>query len=152
MTRRLLLAIAFLAVGIPITAAAPATHSPAAATLITVYKDPDCGCCKAWVEYLRKHGYRVDAKDTGDMNAIKTNLGVPPSLVSCHTALVGGYIIEGHVSAEDIARLLVTKPKIAGLAVPGMPSGSPGMEGGPPVHYQVIAFTKAGKTSVFANH
>jgi hypothetical protein len=152
MTKKFLIALGFVAACIPMSAAAPATHSPAAPTLITVYKDPDCGCCKAWVDYLRKHGYRIDAKDTRDMNTIKTNLGVPPSLVSCHTALVGGYIIEGHVSAEDIARLLRSKPKIAGLAVPGMPSGSPGMEGAPPVHYQVIAFTRAGKTSVFANH
>lgn len=152
MTRRLLIGIAVFAAFIPITAAAPAALSVAFSPLITVYKDPDCGCCKAWVEYLRKHGYRVDAKETGDLNTIKTNLGVPRSLVSCHTALVGGYVIEGHVPAEDIARLLKTKPSIAGLAVPGMPSGSPGMDGAPPVHYQVIAFTRTGKASVFANH
>jgi hypothetical protein len=142
------IAVAFL----PVTAAAPVSHDIAPPPLITVYKDPDCGCCKAWVDYLRKHGYRVDAKDTRDVDTIKMNVGVPRSLMSCHTALVGGYIIEGHVPAEDIARLLAQKPKIAGLAVPGMPGGSPGMDNAPHVHYQVIAFTRAGKTSVFANH
>jgi len=152
MTRKFFIAITFCALCIPIRAAAPAARSTAAAISITVYKDPDCGCCKAWVEYLRKRRYLVDAKDTRDLSTIKANLAVPSALASCHTALVGGYIIEGHVPAEDIARLLRTKPKIAGLAVPGMPSGSPGMEGGQAVHYQVLAFTRAGKTSVFARH
>lgn len=149
-TKSLVLAALALAL-LPIKAAAPAMTT-AASPLVTVYKDPDCGCCKAWVEYLRKHGFRVDAKDTRDMDQIKANLGVPGPLVSCHTAIVGGYIIEGHVPAEDIQKLLKLKPKIAGLAVPGMPSGSPGMEGPPPVHYQVIAFERSGKTRVFANH
>jgi hypothetical protein len=136
----------------PLTAAAPVSHSATAPTLITVYKDPDCGCCKAWVEYMRKHGYRVDTKDTRDLDRINATVGVPAALAGCHTALVGGYVISGHVPAEDIARLLKQKPKIAGLAVPGMPAGSPGMEGPPPVHYQVIAFDRSGRTSVFAKH
>jgi hypothetical protein len=136
---------------LPIQAAAPATKLRAS-PLLTVYKDPDCGCCKSWVEYLRKHGFRIEAKDTRDMDQVKVNLGVPKSLMSCHTAIVGGYIIEGHVPAADIERLLKQKPKIAGLAVPGMPTGSPGMEGSPPVHYQVIAFERSGKTRVFSNH
>ena len=152
MKTRFLLVIAIVAGLSPLTAASPPSAPPKPATLVTVYKDPGCGCCKAWVEYMRKHGYRVDVKDTGDLNQIKTNLGVPAALAGCHTALIGGYIIEGHVPAEDIARLLKQKPKIAGLAVPGMPAGSPGMEGSPPVHYQVIAFQRSGKTSVFANH
>lgn len=152
MIKKLVGLFGIIAALLPVSAAAPASHASTPAPIITVYKDPDCGCCKAWVEYLRKHGYRVDAKDTREMNTIKANLGVPQSLVSCHTALVGGYIIEGHVPAEDIARLLKQKPKIAGLAVPGMPAGSPGMEGPPPVHYQVIAFSRSGKTSVFASH
>lgn len=150
--KKTILAIGIVAALIPMRAAAPAVpRAPSTASLI-VYKDPDCGCCKAWVEYMKKHGYRVDAKDTRDMAQIKAQLGVPKSLAACHTALIGGYIIEGHVPAEDIARLLKTKPKIAGLAVPGMPAGSPGMEGPPPAHYQVIAFARSGKTSVFANH
>ena len=136
----------------PLKAAAPASAVASALPVVTVYKDPDCGCCKAWVEYLRKHGFRVDAKDTRDMESVKANVGVPKPLTSCHTAVVGGYIIEGHVPAPDIEKLLKQKPKIAGLAVAGMPAGSPGMEGPPPVHYQVIAFERSGKTHVFANH
>ena len=119
---------------------------------ITVYKDPSCGCCKNWVEYLVKHGYQVDAKDTPDMPAIKRTLGVPAGLIACHTAVVNGYLIEGHVSAEDIDRLLAQKPKIAGLAVPGMPAGSPGMDGPRTQRYQVLAFDKNGKTTVFSTH
>ena len=119
---------------------------------ITVYKDPSCGCCKNWVEYLVKHGYQVDAKDTPDMPAVKRTLGVPAGLTSCHTAVVNGYLIEGHVSAEDIDRLLAQKPKIAGLAVPAMPAGSPGMDGPRTQRYQVLAFDKNGKTTVFSTH
>ena len=136
---------------LPLKAAAPETK-PAPLPLVTVYKDPDCGCCKSWVEYMRKHGFRINAKDTREMDQVKANMGVPQSLVACHTAIVGGYVIEGHVPAEDIQRLLKQKPKIAGLAVAGMPAGSPGMEGPPPVHYQVIAFERSGKTRVFVNH
>ena len=120
--------------------------------VITVYKDPGCGCCKKWVEHLIKHGYQVNAKDTPDMQAIKTSLGVPDKLAACHTAVVNGYLIEGHVPAEDIERLLTQKPKIAGIAVPGMPAGSPGMEGPTSQHYQVFAFDKKGQTKVFASH
>jgi hypothetical protein len=119
---------------------------------ITVYKDPSCGCCKNWIQYLIKHGYTVNAKDTPDMNDVKQNLGVPAGLTSCHTAVVNGYLIEGHVSAEDIDRLLAQKPKIAGLAVPGMPSSSPGMDGPRTKGYQVLAFDKTGRTTVFSTH
>jgi hypothetical protein len=119
---------------------------------ITVYKDPSCGCCKNWIQYLVKHGYQVDAKDTPDMAGIKRTLGVPAGLTSCHTAVVNGYLIEGHVSVEDIDRLLAQKPRIAGIAVPGMPVGSPGMDGPRSQRYQVIAFDKTGKTSVFSTH
>jgi len=119
---------------------------------ITVYKDPACGCCKNWIAYLVKHGYRVDAKDRPDMPGIKSSLGVPAALTSCHTATVNGYLIEGHVSAEDIDRLLAEKPKIAGIAVPGMPAGSPGMDGPRTQHYEVLAFDKNGKTTVFSKH
>jgi hypothetical protein len=134
-----------------VTAAAP-TVMPAAKPTITVYKDPNCGCCKNWIEHLRKHGFTVDAKDTPDMATIKSTLGVPSDLRSCHTAVVAGYLIEGHVPAVDIDRLLASKPKVKGLAVPAMPMGSPGMEGGEAQHYQVVAFDKGGKTSVFAKY
>lgn len=119
---------------------------------ITVYKDPGCGCCKSWIEHLMKHGYHVDAKDTPDMSGIKRGLGIPDGLSACHTAVVNGYLIEGHVPAADIARLLKEKPKVAGLAVPGMPLGSPGMEGPRTQHYQVLSFDKVGKTKVFASY
>ncbi|MFL5485080.1 MAG: DUF411 domain-containing protein [Gemmatimonadaceae bacterium] len=119
---------------------------------ITVYKSPTCGCCKSWIEHVKKHGYQVDAKDTPDMAEIKRTLGVPDGLTSCHTAIVNGYLIEGHVPAADIDRLLAQKPKVAGLAVPGMPMGSPGMEGPTPQPYQVMSFDKSGKTAVFAKH
>ena len=119
---------------------------------ITVYKDPNCGCCKNWIQYLVKHGYQVNAKDTPDMQGIKKTLGVPADLASCHTAVVSGYLIEGHVSAEDIDRLLAQKPKIAGLAVPGMPGSSPGMDGPRTKPYQVLSFDKNGKTAVFSTH
>ena len=135
------------------TGAAPVSPivSPKTPT-ITVYKDPGCGCCKNWIEHLIKHGYRVDAKDTPGMTEVKRTLGVPDRLSACHTAVVNGYLIEGHVPAADIARLLKEKPKVAGLAVPGMPMGSPGMEGPRTQHYQVLSFDKAGKTKVFASY
>jgi hypothetical protein len=133
------------------TAAAPTVVAPKKPT-ITVYKDPSCGCCKNWIEHLIKHGYRVDAKDTPDMAQIKSTLGVPADLRSCHTAVVEGYLIEGHVPAADIDRLLAAKPTVKGLAVPGMPMGSPGMEGAMKQRYQVIAFDRNGKNRVFASY
>ena len=135
------------------TGAAPASIDAAAKRpAITVYKDPGCGCCKSWIQHLIKHGYQVDAKDTPQMTEIKRSLGVPDGLSACHTAIVNGYLIEGHVPAADIARLLKEKPKVAGLAVPGMPMGSPGMEGPRAQHYQVLSFDKTGKTKVFASY
>jgi hypothetical protein len=133
------------------TAAAPTVVAPKKPT-ITVYKDPSCGCCKNWIEHLIKHGYRVDAKDTPDMAQIKSTLGVPADLRSCHTAVVEGYLIEGHVPAAEIDRLLAAKPAVKGLAVPGMPMGSPGMEGAMKQRYQVIAFDRNGKNRVFASY
>jgi len=146
------LTVAFIALALT-TAAAPISLPEAAKKpIITVYKDPGCGCCKSWIEHLIKHGYRVDAKDTPNMTEIKRTLGVPDGLTACHTAIVNGYLIEGHVPAADIDRLLAQKPRIAGLAVPEMPMGSPGMEGGPAQRYQVLTFDKSGKTGVFASH
>jgi hypothetical protein len=125
---------------------------PAKKPTITVYKDPNCGCCKNWIAYLAKHGYTVVAKDTPNMTEIKHSLGIPDRLTACHTAVVNGYLIEGHVSAEDIDRLLAQKPTIAGIAVPGMPMSSPGMDGPRTEGYKVLSFDKAGKTKVFASH
>src|SRR5262245_13554972 len=134
-------------------AAAPGHPSPVAGPKVVVYKDPNCGCCKSWIEHLRKHGFEVTSHDTPNMAEPKATGGVPEKLVSCHTAFVNGYVVEGHVPAADIQRMLTEKPKIAGIAVPGMPIGSPGMEVGNRVDkYDVIAFKRDGSTSVFAKH
>jgi hypothetical protein len=120
---------------------------------VTVFKDPNCGCCKSWVEHLRKHGFDVVTRDTSDLSGPKRTGRVPEQLHSCHTAFVNGYVVEGHVPAADIQRLLKDKPKVAGIAVPGMPAGSPGMEMGSRVdRYDVIAFNRDGSTRVFARH
>ncbi len=149
--RTFTLGASFLALALTTGAARPpAIGGAAKKPIITVYKDASCGCCKSWIEHLIKHGYRVVAKDSDDMTEIKRSLGVPEALTSCHTAVVNGYLIEGHVPAADIARLLKTKPKVAGLAVPGMPMGSPGMEGATKERYDVLTFDRAGRTTVYA--
>jgi hypothetical protein len=151
--RTMALTVAFASLALTTAAARNSpSDAPAKKPVITVYKDPSCGCCKNWIAHLIKHGYRVDAKDSPDMTEIKRTLGVPTGLTACHTAMVNGYLIEGHVPAADIDRLLAQKPKIAGLAVPGMPAGSPGMEGPSAQRYQVLTFDKSGKTTVFASH
>jgi hypothetical protein len=149
--------IPLLAAGVPLGAAGLAAHEaePAPPATITVYKTPQCGCCRTWVDHLRKNGFEVTVHDLDDLSAVKTKLGVPPDLGSCHTAVAGSYVVEGHVPAADIKKLLSTKPKVAGVAVPGMPAGSPGMEvppGRKADKYDVIAFAKDGKRSVFAAH
>jgi hypothetical protein len=118
---------------------------------VTVYKSPACGCCGGWVSHMRANGFRVDTMDVADVMPIKRKNGVPDSLASCHTALVGGYALEGHVPAADVWRLLRERPAVRGLAVPGMVVGSPGMEQGPPQRYATIAFDARG-TRVFAQH
>jgi hypothetical protein len=148
----LALGSALLALVLTSGAAAPSVNPTPKETRITVYKDPGCRCCKNWIDHLVKHGYAVDAKDTPAMAEVKRTLGVPDALTSCHTAVVNGYLIEGHVPAADIAKLLKEKPKVAGLTVPGMPMGSPGMEGPRQQHYQVLSFDKNGKTRVFASY
>ena len=125
-------------------------HKPAV-TQMQVYKTPTCGCCGNWVEHVKAAGFTPAVHDMADLSAVKSKAGVPANLQSCHTALVGGYVIEGHVPADVIRRLLAEKPKIAGIAVAGMPIGSPGMEQGSRKDaYEVIAFTADGKTSVYA--
>jgi hypothetical protein len=118
---------------------------------ITVYKTPTCGCCKEWVAHLTKNGFALTVHDLPDLTQTKLSLGVPQALESCHTAVVGRYVVEGHVPAEVIRKLVSDSPNsIAGLAVPGMVQGSPGMEGGRKEPYDVVAFTREGKTSVYA--
>lgn len=121
---------------------------------MVVYKDPNCGCCGKWVEHMEKAGYDVTVRNRRDVNPIKAEQGVPLGMRSCHTAVVDGYFIEGHVPAEDVANLLAQKPDVKGLAVPGMPLGSPGMEvpGREPMKYTVYAVGRDGKQSVFARH
>jgi hypothetical protein len=124
-------------------------------TRVEVWKSPTCGCCKDWVTHLEGHGFAVRVSDVGN-TGMRGRLGIPAALGSCHTALVGGYAIEGHVPARDIQRLLAERPPAIGLAVPGMPIGSPGMDGpaygGRRDRYDVLLLRKDGSTSVFASH
>ncbi len=124
------------------------------ATAITVYKDPNCGCCKKWVSHLEANGFKVTAHDRTDMDALKDSLGVPKALRSCHTAVVGALLVEGHVPAADIQKAMSGKyTGMVGLGAPGMPAGSPGMEmGGRADRFDVIAFDAKGGTKVFATH
>ena len=122
-----------------------------APTAVTVYKSPTCGCCAKWVEHMKKAGFVVTINDVPNVGQVKMANGVPGQLASCHTALAGGYVIEGHVPADVVQKLLKEKPAVAGIAVPGMPMGSPGMEGGSVDHYDIVAFEKTGKQHVFAS-
>jgi len=131
------------------------TSAPASTAEITVYKSSWCGCCKNWVAHMRANGHSVQTKDMENLDPIKKMAGVPKRLQSCHTAMVGGYAIEGHVPARDVARLLAEHPKAIGLAVPGMPAGAPGMEQGVPERsdrYDVLLFQRDGSTRVYSRH
>jgi hypothetical protein len=121
-----------------------------AADTVIVYKSPTCGCCTKWVDHMRDSGFTVFARDTSDLEPIKRRLGVPAGRVSCHTATVRGYTIEGHVPADLIRKLIDEKSRYAGLAVPGMPMGSPGMEGLMKQDYDVLAFDRDGNVEVYA--
>lgn len=127
--------------------------SSATLPVVTVYKSPTCGCCSGWVEHMREAGFEVEAHDVNDLSEVKSRLGVFPQHQSCHTAKVGDYVVEGHVPADLVQRLLRDQPDVAGLAVPGMPRGSPGMEmpDGTKDAYDVIAFTADGESSVYAS-
>ena len=116
---------------------------------IVVSKDPSCGCCEGWVEHMQAAGFTLQVVETAEMDRVKVRLGVPPDLASCHTAEVAGYVLEGHVPADAVKRLLVERPKARGLAVPGMPMGSPGMEveGAAPENYEVVLFGPAGRSN-----
>ena len=122
---------------------------------MTVYKSAQCGCCSAWVDHVTAAGFTVRVVNTEDLNTVKREMGIPARLASCHTVVVGSFLIEGHVPAADIKQLLAQRPRVRGLAVPGMPVGSPGMEQGSPANYDrydVIAFSADGSTRVFASH
>jgi hypothetical protein len=143
MQRRTLLQGALAAVLLP-TGVAQATQ-----TLIEVYKSATCGCCQQWVEHLRENGFTVKARDVANPSDYREKFGVPKDLGSCHTGLVAGYAIEGHVPAQDIKRLLAERPKARGLAVPGMPLGSPGMEGPRKDAYDVMLILADGTHKIF---
>ena len=133
----------------------PSTVSAQSGSTIKVYKDPTCGCCEQWVAHLRKAGFTVTISDAVDMGVVKDSYRVPANARSCHTGVVGGFALEGHVPAADVQRLLKTRPAgVIGLTVPGMPIGSPGMElpGGKVQAYDVLSFDKSGKTTVFARY
>ena len=120
---------------------------------VVMYKDPNCGCCGKWADHMREHGFKVKEVATTQMGQVKGEAGVPQALGSCHTAKVGGYVVEGHVPAADVRRMLTEKPAIAGISAPGMPMGSPGMEGPYPAdRYDVVSFDAQGRTAVFASH
>lgn len=133
-------------VAIPAMAAAPLPG-------VEVFKSPTCGCCGAWVDHLRKAGFQVKVNEVNDTTAARKRLGMPDRLGSCHTATVGGYVVEGHVPADEIKRLLAMKPKAVGLAVPAMPVGSPGMEYGDRQDpYDVFLVDRNGRETVFAKY
>jgi hypothetical protein len=125
----------------------------AAAATLTVTKTATCGCCGGWVEHMKNAGFTVAVRNVEDVTPNARRLGVPDALRSCHTAEIGGYAVEGHVPAADVKRLIGSRPKAAGIAVPGMPMGSPGMEqGGNKQSYHTLLFDRAAKTRIFASH
>lgn len=144
-----------LAVALLAAATLPQTRSAIAksADLITVWKTPDCGCCKEWVAHLQKNGFEVVTNDVSDTAPIRQKLGLPVKFGSCHTAQLGAYVLEGHVPAQEVRRLLREKPKAIGLAVPGMPVGSPGMEmGGRGDAYDVLLVLADGSSGVYQSY
>lgn len=143
---------AVLAGGLALAAGLISRPVAAAKPAVTVYKSATCGCCKLWVTHLKDNGFPTTAEDVADLGAVKKKHGVPEALHSCHTALIDGYVVEGHVPADLIDRLLAERPQVAGIAVPGMPIGSPGMEvpGRAADRYQVLTFDRTGRTTVFA--
>jgi hypothetical protein len=149
MTRRMVLGgISILALTTG-TGLAGATSLPA----IVAYRNPGCGCCEKWAEQLKAAGFEVSMQDDPDLSARRVAAGVPEDLAGCHTAVMGDYVIEGHVPLADILRLLTEKPKIKGIAVPGMPMGSPGMEMGEMRDaYDVVAFATDGSRIIFAKY
>jgi hypothetical protein len=147
--------IFFLAMGLLIfNAGIKAETLPAAKPIdIVVYRSPTCECCGRWLEHLKKNSFNVKDIVTDDVQAIKNKYGVSEAMASCHTAIVDGYVIEGHVPANDIMKLLKNKPKIVGIAVPGMPSGTPGMEMGDRKDaYNVMSFDKENHYEVFSSY
>lgn len=138
----------------PPAAVVPSQPAPATgvdtATLV-VYKEATCPCCNAWVDYMRNNGFRVVTHNVTDLDAVKQKHNIAANLRSCHTTEVGGYYVEGHVPVELVRKLLAERPRIAGISVPGMPVGSPGMEVGPPEPYDILRVDSAGRTAIFGS-
>ena len=134
-------------------ATAIADTLPPEARQITAYRSPTCGCCGEWVKHMQAQGFQVQDNIVEDMGGVKREHNVPEDLASCHTAIANGYVIEGHIPAADVKRLLTEKPDVVGIAVPGMPIGSPGMESGNVKDpYTVFTYNQAGQTTVFVEH
>jgi hypothetical protein len=150
LSRRLALKTLAAVAAAPLTLAGAVTQADPA---VVVYKDPNCGCCHNWVRHMTASGFGLTVKDTADVDSIKRAHSIAKPLWSCHTALVGGYVVEGHVPAADVKRLLAERPKgIVGLSVPGMPASAPGMDVKPFQPYTVLAFDASGRSHVFAEH
>lgn len=153
MNRRTALSLLVAAAGVSAGVAFMGIPAATAADDITVYKDPNCGCCEQWITHMTAAGFMVTVHDTADLGRIKAEFGVPEDLQACHTGIVSGYVVEGHVPADDVTRLLAERPKARGVAVPGMPMGSPGMEQGSEREpYDVVLFQADGTGTVFARY
>ena len=147
------LVLALLAAATSVSGSALQRQTTAGPT-VQVYKDPTCGCCENWVKHLQANGFTTRVMDVSNMADLKAKHGIPGKAQSCHTALVDGYVLEGHVPAADVRRLLKERPAVAGLAVPGMPIGSPGMEvpSMKPMPYDVVSFDRQGQLRVYSSH
>ncbi len=155
MIRTLLLTVMLaFAAGLPANAAEERAAEETAQRTLELWKSPSCNCCEKWADHMKAEGFQVEPHSaaTGTLAKIKHQAGIPSKLTSCHTGKIGGYVIEGHVPAEDVKRLLEEKPEAIGLTVPGMPIGSPGMEGPNPESYDVLLIKPDGSTEVFARH
>lgn len=143
--------VAVLAFGSAVAVAQSPPRAQQPKTAVTVYKNASCGCCKNWVEHLRAAGFDVTAIDVENIGEIKGKYGVPTDIASCHTAVVDGYVVEGHVPSDVVQRFLRERPQVVGIATPGMPVGSPGMEdpSGRREPYNIVAFDKSGKQTVY---
>ena len=140
-----------LLAGLPLLAAIRPAAAEGAGHLV-VYKSPTCGCCTAWVDYLREEGFTAEVVDVDDLAPVKQRHGVPQRLGSCHTAVVDGYVVEGHVPADDIRRLLAERPDVAGISAPGMPQQSPGMYSRVPKGYDVVSFARDGRLELWSRY
>jgi hypothetical protein len=148
-----MLKTATLAFAAVFTLAAPALADQAAKPPMTVYKSPTCGCCGGWIDHMRAAGYQIETKDTDAMDTVKELMGVPAEMASCHTATIDGDLIEGHVPADAVDKLLAERPQATGLAVPGMPIGSPGMEmNGQTEPYTAMLFNRDGTARPFVEY